>query len=453
MPIELQSLAFDPADAQSRAGSAAAAPAVFALYGAEAKDEPYIGRTPNLRGRLERLLQPSPKHPRRLQLAGRVRRIAWRLTGSDFESLLAAVFSSGRDLRREGSGAHAPAGSRLRPLSGQQPLSAYHSHQPAQPARSRLGLRAICFARGGRALRRRGAEAVPAAPLHRRSGPRSQPSGLRLLRNEDVPGAVLSRAAPTSATAKKPRQCKSFLATRGESRLVVLRSQRDEASARMEFESRRGASCPGAARGSRPCAGAGTGAAPESVARGDSAARRPTRTKSPSSFLKTAGCAARPPSPRSACASRTSSPAPPRSSPSPWRTRADSGRARGSGIKEQGSEIRDQNLPKSPGRALNKSPEAAPIRQLPRRSSPPGACSKPAWTQTLRLAAESESETLFRTIRQGHLALLKRWYYRPEVRRPGEIFFPDAEGDWPVKAILRGVGRVAAKMLTTPHRE
>ena len=68
------------------------APAVFALYGAEAKDEPYIGRTPNLRGRLERLLQPSAKHPRRLQLAGRVRRIAFRRTGSDFESLLTQFF-------------------------------------------------------------------------------------------------------------------------------------------------------------------------------------------------------------------------------------------------------------------------------------------------------------------------------------------------------------------------
>ena len=51
------------------------------------------------------------------------------------------------------------------------------------------------------------------------------------------------------------------------------------------------------------------------------------------------------------------------------------------------------------------------------------------------------------TIRQGHMALLKRWYYRPEARRVGEIFFPDAEGRWPVKAILRGVGRVAAKAL------
>ena len=51
------------------------------------------------------------------------------------------------------------------------------------------------------------------------------------------------------------------------------------------------------------------------------------------------------------------------------------------------------------------------------------------------------------TVRQGHLALLKRWYYRPEARRAGEIFFPDSEGHWPVKALLRGAGRVAAKML------
>jgi hypothetical protein len=48
------------------------------------------------------------------------------------------------------------------------------------------------------------------------------------------------------------------------------------------------------------------------------------------------------------------------------------------------------------------------------------------------------------TVRQGHLALLKRWYYRPEVRRVGEVFFPDDEGRWPVKAMLRGVGRVFA---------
>src|SRR5260370_18092809 len=47
-----------------------------------------MGGARNLGGRMEGLLEPSPKHPRRLQLAGRVRRIEWKLTGSEFESLL-----------------------------------------------------------------------------------------------------------------------------------------------------------------------------------------------------------------------------------------------------------------------------------------------------------------------------------------------------------------------------
>ena len=54
------------------------------------------------------------------------------------------------------------------------------------------------------------------------------------------------------------------------------------------------------------------------------------------------------------------------------------------------------------------------------------------------------------TQRQGHLALIKRWYYRPEARRAGEIFFPDGEGRWPIKQILRGVGRVAATQFLPP---
>ncbi len=57
------------------------------------------------------------------------------------------------------------------------------------------------------------------------------------------------------------------------------------------------------------------------------------------------------------------------------------------------------------------------------------------------LAALAPATTPSSTIRQGHLALLKRWYYRPEAKRAGEIFFPDSEDHWPVKSILRGVGR------------
>ena len=55
-------------------------------------------------------------------------------------------------------------------------------------------------------------------------------------------------------------------------------------------------------------------------------------------------------------------------------------------------------------------------------------------------------------VRQGHLALLKRWYYRPEVKREGEVCFPDEHGQWPIRSMLRSVGRVAAKSLThAPH--
>jgi excinuclease UvrABC nuclease subunit len=39
-----------------------------------------------------------------------------------------------------------------------------------------------------------------------------------------------------------------------------------------------------------------------------------------------------------------------------------------------------------------------------------------------------------------HLALLKRWYYRS--RRAGEIFLADDKGVFPLRRIVRGIGRV-----------
>jgi len=62
--------------------------------------------------------------------------------------------------------------------------------------------------------------------------------------------------------------------------------------------------------------------------------------------------------------------------------------------------------------------------------------------QLSKLPAQTNSVT-----RQAHLALLKRWYYRPEVKREGEAVFPDDEGHWPLRALLRAGGRVAAKKL------
>ena len=44
------------------------------------------------------------------------------------------------------------------------------------------------------------------------------------------------------------------------------------------------------------------------------------------------------------------------------------------------------------------------------------------------------------TERTEHLAILKRWFYRSH--RPGEIFFADDQGSWPLRRIVRGIGRV-----------
>jgi excinuclease ABC subunit C len=41
-----------------------------------------------------------------------------------------------------------------------------------------------------------------------------------------------------------------------------------------------------------------------------------------------------------------------------------------------------------------------------------------------------------------HLSLLRRWYYRPEKQRIGEIFVPNEDGTWPIRKMLRGAARM-----------
>ena len=65
-----------------------AAPAVFALRGAEESAEPYVSKTANLRRRLQRLLAPPESQSKRLNLRERTATIEYSLSGSDFESVL-----------------------------------------------------------------------------------------------------------------------------------------------------------------------------------------------------------------------------------------------------------------------------------------------------------------------------------------------------------------------------
>ncbi len=80
-----QLIEFHPEADREIFAAAPTAPAVFLLQGEEGT-EPYISKTANLRRRLLRLLGPAEEHTRRLNLRHRVRRIEYALTGSDFES-------------------------------------------------------------------------------------------------------------------------------------------------------------------------------------------------------------------------------------------------------------------------------------------------------------------------------------------------------------------------------
>ena len=236
MAAEFQYLPFHPAEARTTLDQLPEKCAVFALYGEAANAEPYIGRTPNLRGRLQRLLVPSPKHPRRLQLAGLVRRIAWRLTGSDFESLLAQftllqqVYGP-KALERM----HLGAPSFVRFMGG--------NRYPRLTVTNRPNLREADWAYGpfsSRAAAERFAEETLKLFLLRRCTEELDP-------NPGHPGCVYSEMkmclAPCYQGCTDERYSEEafsverFLATRGDSRLVQLKTQRDAASANLEFES------------------------------------------------------------------------------------------------------------------------------------------------------------------------------------------------------------------------
>jgi hypothetical protein len=61
-----------------------------------------------------------------------------------------------------------------------------------------------------------------------------------------------------------------------------------------------------------------------------------------------------------------------------------------------------------------------------------------------RVLAELETLRPVKALGAGetveHLALLKRWYYRGQ--RLGEIFLADEKGVFPMRRIVRGIGRV-----------
>jgi len=442
--MESQALPFDPADPKTALAQLPQSSAVFALYGAEAHAEPYIGRTPNLRARLARLLQPSARHPRRLQLAGRVRRIEWRLTGSEFESLL-AQFS----LLEQVYGAKALERMHLRApvfvrfLGGNPYPRITVTHRPSQreaewsygPFASRATAERYADEALKLFLLRRCTDDLAPHPSH----PGCVYSEMKMCLAPCYQGCTDERYGEEAAAVE------SFLSTRGESRLVVLRAQREQASANLEFESAAALHVQVqrvetvralAAELVRPLSRLRAVVLQASANPGEVAVFlfENARLRGPAAF-STLGMRIQ--NEQSGSTSLFAQPMAIEPTPE-----TEGARDQGTGNRDLGTEIGES-------RAVDEAGVVAPD------ASPPEAPAKiargllEARMETALASLTEASGAPSQTVRQAHLALLKRWYYRPEARRTGEIFFPDAEGRWPIKALLRGAGRVAAKMLTS----
>ena len=415
----LQSLAFDPTAPQLALSQLPARrSAVFALYGEDERAEPYIGATPDLRRRLERLLKPAAGQTKRLQLVSRVRRIGWQLTGSEFESLLIQF-----ELLRQVYGAKALERMHLRMPA----FVRFHGSNPYPrlTITNRPSVRESDWAFGpfpSRAAAERAADELLKLFLLRRCEENLTP-------DPHHPGCVYSEMKKCLAPcyqgcsdaryAQEADAVRSFLATRGESRLTLLRTERDKASEDLEFEQ---------------------------------AAEIHARLQRVEAVRALMPELVRPLSHMRACWVQASA--------HPEEVAIflyQDGLLRGPaafstlGMRIQNEQSGSSSLFAQPV-AILPIPEGVPASTVPIPEAEARASRDVLESRLDHSLAELATGLgpPDPVLRQGHMALVTRWYYRPQQKRVGEIFLPDASGQWPVKAILRGIGRVAASALRPP---
>ncbi len=439
-------LAFDPDQATDLLRQIPEADGLLALFGHDENAQPFLTRTANLRRRAARLLTPPPPREqalapdgtplpsKRLNLRDRVARVEWSVTGSEFESLFTLY--------------HATAA-----LFG----------LPA--ARSRLKLRTPFFLRFAienahprvyvsNRLTARGLAQTYGPFLSRAAAERYCDSVLDLFKlrrcyedlhvHPDHPGCAYGEMkkclAPcnTSCTAEvyaaEAAQVEAFFRTHGESLLATISRDRDAASNDMDFE-RAAALHKQYEKVKSAAALADPLVRPIPDLRAvivQPAAAVPDRADDAAVFLLDRGQLA-----------------------GPERLSTLGVRA----VKEQtsvGSSLFAQPLmlqaiPLPPDSGADIPPgsraQAAIEQPVPANTlSPVNALSpedRAAHNLTSLAARFSNSASMAPDLAllSDHLALLRRWYYRPEKQRKGELFLPNPDGSWPLRRILRGAAR------------
>jgi excinuclease ABC subunit C len=444
---------FLPENAAALLRTLPAAPGVFALRGEAG--EPYLTRAADLRRRLRRLLAPpealdadgQPVPSKRLNLRARIRFIEWTRTGSDFESTLllyrAARSAFGPDEARRRLRLHAPYVLRIT-MSHRHPrvystnrLSKKSLHESFGPFPSRAAAERYCDAVLDLFQLRRCYEDLEPYPEH--------------------PGCVYGEMNKCMKPCKEgnPQACTpeqyaheaervfAFFNTRGQYLLDEVAAQRDAASEAMDFEA---------------------------------AATLHKQWEKVRAAALLADELVRPIDQLRALILQEAAPD---SSPEPATDAVESntadaavfllahgqltGPARLSTLGVRA--VREQT---AVGSSLFAQPlmlAAVPLEPSPlNTNTDPGApCpDSGTWTSTeTTLTPEDRARAAIESLTAStqpvtdiaelcdHLSLFRRWYYRPEKQRAGEVFLPaispngsGGDGAWPIRRILNGAARV-----------
>jgi hypothetical protein len=469
-------IAFAPESAAEILRTVPALPGVFALRGPRQADEPYLTRAADLRRRITRILAPPPQlsadgasaQSKRLNLGSRIAAIDYTITGSEFESTLtlyhaaSSIFGLERARKR---------------LKLRTPYFLRFTAENAHPrvySTNRLSKRALDNLYGpfpSRAAADRYCDAVLDLFKLRRCHEDLMPT-------PDHPGCVYQEMkkclAPcnqahtpegAAAYSAEADAVKRFFDTRGESMIIAIGLEREEASAAMEFEKAAALHTQWHKVKSaqsladelvqpipklRAILVQKSSAASPNASETSASSELTSESSEPAAavFLLQSGCIA-----------------------GPERLSTLGVRA----VKEQtsvGSSLFAQPLmlqavpldPSPPSRS-----EASPSSHSEAEEST-SLSNAAALSPELRaehviaaLEEKASSPTDMGTL-SDHLSLLRRWYYRPEKQRAGEIFFPRAEGsfpraegsapreenaapnhpaNWPIRRILRGAARMA----------
>ncbi len=402
-------LAFSPQQAEEVLRAVPALPGVFALYGEQANSEPYLTRTADLRRRMKRLLAPPESQSKRLNLRERVAQIQYTVTGSEFESTLtlyrasAAIFGYAEARRR--LRLHTPTFLRFT-VENEFPrvyatnrLSKRGLAQMYGPFPSRTAAERYCDAVLDLFKLRRCHEDLAPYPQH--------------------PGCVYGemkkcmepckQACSTEQYRAEAEAVQQFFETRGESMLSRIAQERERASEEMEFE--RAAELHEQYQRVKAAASLAdliVRAIPSLRAVVVQAAAQKQREDEAAIFLLKAACLR-----------------------GPERLSTLGVRA----VKEQtivGSSLFAQPLMLQavPLEGGGEAEQADPA------NSPEDRAREVLERLESSVAATTDLATL-----SDHLSLFRRWYYRPEKQRVGEVFLPSPDGSWPVRRILRGAAR------------